>query len=125
MIELPGSPLTSWTNLKDYVNKMVSLQVAEKRTSRPRETALSANQTALSTTPTHNSRSIVCFRCGGPHPSRGDARRGIPACTAKCHCSICDADTHATERHALFEKIVRKSSANAESKKHIAVEKIQ
>ena len=73
MIELPGFPLTSWANLKDYVNKMVSLQVAEKRTSRPRETALSANQTALSTTPTHNSRSIVCFRCAGPHPSRGDA----------------------------------------------------
>ena len=73
MIELLGSPLTDWTNLKDYVKKMVPLKVTEKRTYHPRETALSANQNSRSTTPTHNSRSIVCFRCGGPHASRGDA----------------------------------------------------
>ena len=125
MIKLPGSPLTSWTSLKDYDKKTVPLQVTEKRTSHPRETTLPANQTARSTKLTHNSRSIVCFRCGGPYRRRGDARRGIPACTAKCHCSICDTDTHATERHDLFEKTVRKSSANVESKKQIAVEKIQ
>ena len=107
--KMDGSSVDNWEKTSKYVKAQVPLKTSATPSQPPvpsRVTALTAQQ-RLARQPF----TIVCFKCGGPHRALGDPRRGLPACSVKCFCSICQEDTHSTEHHDMFKRIVGKPKA--------------
>ena len=93
--------------------KFVKTQVPLNTTSTPSQPTVPTRTTALSAQQRSARQpfTIVCFKCGGPHRALGDPRRGLPACSVKCFCSICQEDTHTMKYHDMFKRIVGKFKA--------------
>ena len=101
--------LGTWEKTIKFVKTQVPLNTAStpsQPTVPTRTTALTAQQRSA-----RQPFKVVCFKCGGPHRALGDPRRGIPACSVKCFCATCQEDTHSTEHHDMFKRIVGKYKA--------------
>ena len=129
---MPDSKLGEWEELVKFLKTIIPLDTTDtfdKPPSRPqRETALTAfagggrggggrgGQSARGGRGRGSGRGgavIICWRCGGNHYSTASARFGTPACDVQCHCSICGADTHATEHHDQHEAAMARRNARA------------
>ena len=109
LTKMDGSSVDNWEKTSKYAKAQVPLKTSATPPQTPvpsRATALTAQQ-RLARQPF----TIVCFKCGGPHRALGDPRRGLPACSVKCFCSVCQEDTHSTEHHDMFKRIVGKPKA--------------
>ena len=101
--------LGTWEKTVKFVKTQVPLKTAvtpSQPTVPTRTTALTAQQRFA-----RQPFKIVCFKCGGPHRALGDPRRGLPPCSVKCFCTVCQEDTHTTEHHEMFKRIVGKPKA--------------
>ena len=112
LTRMEDGSLGTWEKTIKFVKTQVPLNTAST-SSQPtvptRTTALTAQQ--RSARQPFVPRPVVCFKCGGPHRALGDSQRGIPACSVKCFCTTCQEDSHSTEYHDMFTRIVGKHKA--------------